>query len=128
MDESALRRAFGLPPLKRRLVSVDVLLSYEGDEPALAYRFSLSQLLSNSLTDEQRHAIGSDLRTIEYWVGVYSPFRGREHDLFDVNGATIKIWEPMIDDHVIFDGFHRLAAAKLAGLDVIAAHAASRHI
>ena len=106
------------------LLDIEKLIMAEGDEPALGYRYSLNQLFAGVLSDEQRQQIAKDLATIEYWRGSYAPFVGREDELLGNQPTLIKVWEPPIDGHLIADGFHRLASAKLAGLRVIGAQLA----
>jgi hypothetical protein len=76
------------------------------------------------LSDAQKEDISKDLATIDHWRCVYSQFLGREQELLDREDTLINVWEPAIEGHRIADGFHRLVAAKLAGLRAIGARLA----
>jgi hypothetical protein len=107
------------------LVQVDSLMAYEWDALALGMRFSLHQLLTNKLSDDDLDLIRADMKSIEYWFDQFKPYKGRETDLLAFKESLIHVWEPPIDGHYIADGFHRLAAAKLVGLGWIGAKLSS---
>lgn len=107
------------------LLDIDKLIAVEGDEPALGWKFSLNQLLGGKLHEAALNQITKDILTIEHWRSIYAPYKGRERDLLANEAAMIKVYDPPINGHLIADGFHRLAAAKIAGLPAIAAKLAA---
>ena len=113
-----------LPAQRLALVSIDELVEVEGDEPAFAWRYSLKQILQENMPGVDQHRIASDIDTVAYWRGFYASFKGREQDLLSVEPSLIAVWDPPINGHLIHDGFHRVAAAKLADLSHIGARLA----
>jgi hypothetical protein len=107
------------------LVEIDRLIEAEGNAPIFEGRFTINQVLGDVLTPAERQLIAGDLARIEHWRKVFLQYKDHERGLMSIKASLISVWEPSpTDGHLIADGFHRITAARLAGLRRIGARLA----